>query len=178
MLELAGVVLLIGVVLAMAIPKIGNAMREYRLNIAARMTSDMIQRAKLQAISDNKTSSLAVDTTGLRMGIVVYNADGSINHIEYTPLPQGVYFAMPSGVTAPMTGVPVSSVVSFPALSGYTNVFRQNFNSRGFPAVTTDGDINVVYLTNGKSYRAITLSSVGGLRTWWWENGQWVKTGK
>jgi Tfp pilus assembly protein FimT len=172
-IEGAIVVLVIGVILAIATPKVVSAMREHRLSVGTREVMDFIQRAKAQAVSENKKSSLLVDTAGRRLGMAVYDGGGNISDIIYMPLPQGVIFQTPPSVSAPVTGAPTSSAVSFPAYNGSTTVFKQDFTSRGFPAVAA-GTINALYLTNGRNYRAVTMNSVGGVRSWWWENSTWV----
>jgi prepilin-type N-terminal cleavage/methylation domain-containing protein len=175
--EVTVVVLVIGVVLAFSAPRITNAMREYRLNSAMRQIADLIQRAKTQAMADNKKVTVRVDTANRRAGIVVYASDGTTEvRTDYVTLPQGVTFAMPNNVVAPMTGAPIARSVSFPAQGGSTTVFQQDFNSRGFPTVAAAGTINSIYITNSRTYRALTLSSVGGVRTWTWQTNQWVNT--
>jgi hypothetical protein len=77
-----------------------------------------------------------------------------------------------------MANAPVSSAVSFPLKEGSSSTFQQNFNSRGFPVVAAAGAINAIYIGNGRSYRAITMTSVGGIRSWWWEEDQWVAPSK
>jgi Tfp pilus assembly protein FimT len=179
MIEGAVVVLVAGVILALATPKILNAMREHRLSMAAREVTDLIQRAKTQALANNQRSSLIVDVAGRQIGLAVYDASGStITSVNYVPLPEDINFQTPPSVIAPMTGAPTSSAVSFPSYSGSTTAFKQDFTTRGFPSVSSAGAINSVYLGNGRSYRAITLTSVGGLRTWWWEDGAWVAASK
>jgi prepilin-type N-terminal cleavage/methylation domain-containing protein len=175
-IEITVTVLLIGILAAFAAPRITNAMREYRLAMAVRQFSDLIQRAKTKAMSDNKTVTLRVDTANRKAGIVVLNSSGTEVSTEYIPLPQGIIFARPVNVTAPMTGAPFSSNISFPVKSGSTTIFQQDFNSRGFPAVTTAGAINTIYLSNSRNYRALTLTCVGGISTWVWQTNQWVNT--
>lgn len=172
-LETAVVVLLVGLVIAMATPKIASAMREYRLNVAMRQMADLVHRVKTQAISDNHRASLVVDTAGKRMGLIVYDINGAVVRTDYMPLPLGVNFATPSGVNAPVTGAPTNRAVSFPGQDGSTSVFQQDFNSRGFPIVNA-GAINAVYLTNGSTYRAVTMNSVSATTSFRWEGDQWV----
>lgn len=172
-LETAAVVLIVGVVVAVATPKISNAMREYRLNIATRQLADIVNRAKTQAVSDNRKSSLVVDTANKKMGIIVYDVAGNVVRTDFMPLPQGISFTMPAGVSAPVTGAPTSRACTFAAQGGSSTVFQQDFNSRGFPVVAA-GAINALYLSNGMTYRAITVNSVCGLRTFRWEDGGWV----
>lgn len=174
--EITVVVLLIGAIVAFTAPRITNAMREYRLNMAVRQISDLIQRAKTQAMSDNKTVTLSVDTANRQAGIVIKDSSGTEVSAQYIPLPQGIIFSRPASVTPPMTNAPYSSDVSFPAKSGSTTIFQQDFNSRGFPAVATAGAINAIYLSNSRNFRALTLTSVGGISTWVWQTNQWVNT--
>ena len=175
-LELTVAVLITGVIAAIATPKITNAMREYRVSIAVRQMTDLVQRAKVQAISENHSVALRVDTANNRAGLVVYDANGAEVRVDYIPLPGGVSFAMPTGVTAPVNGAPTSRSVSFALKTGSTTIYEQSFTSRGFPAVTA-GTMNAIYVgSNNKSYRALTLNSVGGMRTWLWRTDQWVDT--
>ena len=175
-LELVVVVLITGVIAAIATPKIADGMREYRVGIAVRQMSDLIQRAKVQATSENHNVLLRVDTANNRAGLVVYDANGVEVRTDYIPLPSGVTFAMPAGVTAPVTGAPTDRSVSFGLKAGSTTIYEQSFTSRGFPAVAA-GTMNAIYVgSNSVSYRALTLNSVGGMRTWTWRANQWVDT--
>src|SRR5581483_6149506 len=176
-MEAAVAVFIVGLIAAFATPKIMNAMRQYRVNIAARQLADLIQRAKVEAVSQNRNVTLRVDTAHNRAGLVIRDQNGAEVGVQYVPLPQGVRFVLPSGtVPAPMTGAPTSSSVSFPAQSGSTTVFEQDFNSRGFPAVSA-GAINAIYVGSyNRSYSAVTLNSVGGIRTWSWSGSQWLNT--
>lgn len=175
-LELTIVVLITGVIAAIATPKITNAMREYRVSIAVRHMADLVQRAKVQAISENHSVALRVDTANNRAGLVVYDANNNEVRVDYIPLPQGVSFAMPAGVTAPVTGAPTARSVSFALKAGSTTIYEQSFTSRGFPSVAA-GTMNAIYVgSNNQSYRALTLNSVGGIRTWIWRTNQWEDT--
>lgn len=173
LLESAVVVLVIGAVVALATPKITSAMREYRLNIAMRQMADIVHRVKTQAISENRKTSLVVDTSSNRIGITTYDVSGNVVGTDYAPLPFGVTFATPPGVNAPVSGVPIGQAVTFPSQSGSTTVFQQDFNSRGFPVVSA-GAINAMYLTNGATYRAVTLNSVSASTLFRWESDRWV----
>jgi Tfp pilus assembly protein FimT len=169
--------LITGIIAAFATPKIVQAMREYRVAAASRSMADLIQKAKMQALSNNMTVALRVDTGNKQMGVVVYDTNKNEVRVDWIPLPSNVTFSMPSGVSAPITGAPTSSAVSFPAKSGQTNVYEQTFSSsRGFPVVSTAGAINAIYFGNGTVYRAVTLTSSGGISTWKWQNSAWVST--
>ena len=175
-LETTVVILVAGAIMAFATPKFINAMREYRVSMASRQLADLIHRAKMQAVSDNRGVTLRIDTAGNRMGIVVLDVNGNEVTTEYVPLPQGVTFSMPANVSAPVTGAPIASSVSFGPKTGSTTVFEQQFNSRGFLVVASPATVQALYLGNGQDFRAVTLTSVGGIRTWRWIASQWVNT--
>lgn len=177
-IETAVVLLVTGIIVAAVSPKIAHSIRENRLSMAVRALTDTIQRAKTVAMADNRTSSMVVDTDGKRLGLVVYNDAGAVVRTDFVPLPDGIRFEVPTGNIAPVAGSSTTSAVSFPGQGNSTSVFQQDFNSRGFPVVASPATVNVVYLTNGRSFRALTLTSVGGIRTWWWEDRNWVAAHK
>lgn len=164
---------IIATVLSIATPKITKAMRDYRLNITLRQLSDLIQKAKVEAVSENRKASLVVDSANRKFGLIVYDDNLNVLRTDYIPLPDGVVFARPAGVTAPLSGAPTTSDISFPAQSGTTTTFQQDFTSRGFLKVANPGDIQVIYFGNGADYRAITINSIGGIQTWKWNTTIW-----
>jgi prepilin-type N-terminal cleavage/methylation domain-containing protein len=164
MIEVGVVLLVIGAVAALATPRITGAMREYRANIATRQIVDTIKRVKTQAISENKKMAMMIDTANHKAGLAVYKADGTtIDQVYYVPLPQGVSFQRPADNSAP-PGVQSAAMVSFPSYSGSTTVFKQDFTSRGFPVVANASDVLSIFVGNGQTFRAITMSSAGGVR--------------
>ncbi len=176
--ELSVVCVLILIAMAIATPQITRAMRTYRLNIAMRQMVDLVAKARVEAVAENRTASLVVDTANRRFGLIVFNNDTppAIVRTDFVPLPQGVNFARPSNITAPMTGAPIAANISFPSQGGSTTLFQQNFTSRGFLQVAAAGTINSVYFGDGTTFRAITISSVGGIRTWNWDATTWQST--
>jgi Tfp pilus assembly protein FimT len=171
--ETTVVVVVAAVVIAFAAPRMTNAMREFRLQSATQMMADMVARAKMQGLVNNTTSSLVVDTANNRLGFTTFDpGTNTANGTTWVPLPQGITFGRPQTAGAPMTGAPTSASISFAAQNGSTSVFQQDFTSKGFPNVTA-GTVHAVYLTNGKSYSAITLTSVGGVRLWRWDGSNW-----
>ncbi len=167
--------MIIGVVVAFATPKISNAMGQYRVNIAMRQTVDILKRAKTLAVAENRRSGIVADTANRRLGLVYYNDDLTVNRIEFIPLPQGVSFQRPASVTVQPAGVTSTDVVSFPKQGSYN---QQDFNSRGFPVVASGANVVSIFVGNGKEYRAVTMTSVGGINTYMAENNQWVNTRK
>jgi prepilin-type N-terminal cleavage/methylation domain-containing protein len=166
----------IATVLGIATPKIARAMRQYRINAAMRQMADLIQKAKVEAVAENRKASLVVDSANRKFGLIVYDDNLNVIRTDYIPLPDGVIFARPTGVTAPLAGVPTANDISFPAQSGSTVIFQQDFTSRGFLKVTNPGDIHAIYFGNGADYRAITLNSIGGIQTWQWDVNVWKST--
>lgn len=171
-MEASIVVLIIGIVAVFAAPRIVDGMREYRLNMAMRQVADLVQKVKMQAVADNRKAALAIDTANRTIGMITYDAGNNVLSAQYAPLPPGIYFATPANNVAPMTGAPTTNAISFPAQGSSTTLFQEDFNSKGFPVVTA-GAINALYLTNGRTYRALTLNSVAGLRTFTWQGSSW-----
>jgi len=172
MIEASVVVLVIGIVVTFATPRIIDGMREYRLNMAMRQVADLVQKVKMQAVSDNRKASLTIDAANRRIGIITYDAGNNVLSTQYAPLPSGVTFATPANNVAPVTGAPTANAISFPAQTNSTTIFQEDFNSKGFP-VGAAGAINALYLTNGRTYRALTVNSVAGLRSFTWQDSSW-----
>jgi prepilin-type N-terminal cleavage/methylation domain-containing protein len=175
MIEISVVLLVGGVIVAFAAPRITNAMRSYRLSIAARQVADTLKRVKMQAVSENKPSALVVDTANRQAGMAILNDDGTIKDTYYVPLPQGMTFERPSVSTNP-AGVSTSltAAVSFSKYGSSGSVYRQDFNTRGFPVVTNPSDVVCIFVGNGKDYRAVTMSSVGGIRLYKLDGSIWT----
>jgi Tfp pilus assembly protein FimT len=163
-------------ILGIATPKITRAMRQYRISAATRQMADIIQKAKVEAVAENRKASLVVDLANRKFGLTVYDDNLNVVRTDYIPLPEGIIFARPTGVTAPLAGVPTTSDVSFPSQNGSTTIFQQDFTSRGFLKVANPGDMHVIYFSNGGDYRAITLNNIGGIQTWQWDAGVWKST--
>lgn len=181
MIEATIVVSVIALIAAFSAPKIINGMRQYRIGMASRQVADLIQRAKVEAVSQNRNVTLRVDTVNNRAGLVIRDAAGVEVSVQYIPLPDGVRFVLPtppagSTLPAPMAGAPTASSVSFAAKAGSTGIYEQDFNSRGFPAVNA-GTIHAIYVGSyNANFAAVTVNSVGGIRTWSWSGTQWLNT--
>lgn len=175
MIEIAVVLMMGGVVMAFATPRITSAMRTYRVNIAMRQLTDTLNRVKTQAVSENKRTAFVVDTAANKAGVAILNSDGTIKDAYYVSLPQGIIFERPSVSTNP-AGVPSSltTAVSFSKYGTSGSVYRQDFNTRGFPAVANGSDVVCIFVGNGKDYRAVTVSSVGGIRLYKLNGTTWA----
>jgi prepilin-type N-terminal cleavage/methylation domain-containing protein len=177
MIEVAAVLLVGGAIMAFATPKITNAMRAYRINIATRQLVDTLKRVKTQAVSESKRTAFVVDTDNRRAGMATLNTDDSVKDAYYVSLPQGIIFERPSVSTNP-AGVSSSltTAVSFSKYGSEGTVYKQDFNTRGFPVVADGADVICIFVGNGKDYRAITMSSVGGIRLYKLNGTNWVDT--
>ena len=176
LLETVIVVAGIGIVAAFSVPSIVNAMRSHRVNIALRTVTDTINRAKMTAVAENRRTGISLDPTGLQIGVIFYNDDNTFNRVEYRPLPDGVSFDRPSTTSQP-AGVTGGAEVSFPLDSTY-GAYTLDFSARGMP-VNAFGTTESIFVGNGQDYRALTISTVGGIRsyhldentsTWTWIN--------
>ncbi len=144
-LETAVVVGMVGTLVAISVPIISSSMRQYRLNTATRQVIDTIKRIKMQAVSENRRSAMMIDTGGLRAGIALLNDDGSVNRVDYVPLPGGVTFTRPD-VTATPPGVVSADAISCPEYGETGTLFKQDFNSRGFPVVANGAEVISIFL--------------------------------
>src|ERR1044072_4001835 len=148
----------IATTVGIATPKIARALRQYKINAAMRQMADLIQKAKVEAVAENRKASLVVDAANRKFGLVVYDDNLNIIRTDYVPMPDAVIYVTPTGVTAQPSAVPTTSDISFPAQSGSPTVFQQDFTSRGFLKVANPGDMHAIYFGNGADYRAITLN--------------------
>jgi len=177
MIEIAVVLMMGGVIVSFAAPRITSAMRTYRVNIAMRQVTDTLKRVKMQAVSENRRAALVVDTANRQTGMAILNDDGTVKDTYYVPLPQGIIFERPSTPTNP-AGVPSSltGAVSFSKYGNSGSVYKQDFSARGFPVVASGSDMVCIFIGNGKDYRAVTMSSVGGIHLYRLEGTTWKDT--
>jgi prepilin-type N-terminal cleavage/methylation domain-containing protein len=172
--ELMVVVAITGIITAFAVPGIVNGIREYRCSMAMRLLADEIHRAKTHAVSYNRRTSIAIDTSNLDIQFMTYDTTGTtVTNTETVPLPRGISFAQPPTTSAPLAGAPTSAGVSFPNRTGSTTVFQQDFSSAGLPVLSVAGTVNAVYLTNGKTFNAVTVSPAGEVLRWRWTGAKW-----
>jgi type II secretory pathway pseudopilin PulG len=168
------VMLGIGIVLAFSVPRITAAMREYRLNIATRQMVDTLRRARMQASSENMSVAVAVDPEGRRAGLAFLDDDGKVARSEFVPLPEGVDFQQPPDVDQTPDGKAIDGPLSFD-YDDEAKAYLQVFDSRGFPTVNF-GDTITILIGDGRDYRAVTMTSVGGVVTYKLENMAWKDT--
>lgn len=175
-LEITLVVVIAGVALAFAVPSIANAMRQYRLNMGMRQTIDILNRAKTEAVAQSRQVGVVIDPGGRRLGVVFYQNDAvTVDRTEFVPLPDGVSFERPAQEGAAPEGVTTSGYITHYSGTLDGNPL-QTFTARGFPRVNAGPDVVSIFLGNGRDYRAVTMSSVGGIRSYRYAEQAWVNT--
>jgi Tfp pilus assembly protein FimT len=163
MVELAVVVLVIGILAAIAIPAIGVWIDEYRLETAAQQVADQLQAAKMTAVSKTRRTELLFDVPGNRLG-----REGQ----PLGELPPGVSYGAGDVRTPPDAGVPVVEAVTFPPLDGNASMRAAAFTGRGLPDVDP-GKTYAVFLSNSTGTRAVVMTSAGNVRVLEWDGEAW-----
>jgi type II secretory pathway pseudopilin PulG len=189
-LELLGVVLIVGVLSAASTPSLLRAVQSYRLKLAAQQVDDAFQTAKFASMQANATRRVYLNTSAKTVAV------GASTAATAVALPNGVSFTTIS-VAAPgivssaaanattiggqQCGTSTASV-SFPATTGVSDTYEAAFNSRGLPTGTTSNPVNPgtvhwVYLTNTNGeLMAVTITSAGSSQVWRWTGSAWSKS--
>lgn len=181
LLELMIVVAISMITLAMTIPMISTSIAQYRLRTSAVDLNSLMQRARVQAIRDNRTYTLrgcnsagtctnTIDNTSQKL-LVDLNGNGSADGGE--PVIQ-----MQRGVT--ITTAP-SPAITAAALGFTPSGTVLSFTSRGTPCTGSPCTQNgfVLYMTaatgsNSTSLSAISVSPSGRFRSWSYDpHGGW-----
>jgi len=182
LLELLIVVAIIMITVSFAIPMISSSMTQYRLRATAVDVNSLLQRARVQAIKDDRTYSItgcpvsgscgALSSTTTRSLLLDANGNNQYDVGDLTvQLGQGVTLttAPASTITAGALGFapqPLNSVVGF--------------TSRGTPCIGANPCVGIAggqpvgfifYLTsasgqNGTALAAISVSPSGRFRSW------------
>jgi len=185
--ELMIVLTMLAIVITVAAPGFSGFLQERRIKSSARAVAVSIQTARLKAISGNRRCYLDFEPGSLTPADSFYTLwlDSNGNHsydsgeIDSTRLafpetrsgfsgfllPGGVSFGV-GGSSAPSTGPYGGAIPADGVDFGGSNTTW--FNSRG------EGAAGAVFLTseNGSNY-AVTVSALGAVRTWRWEDNQW-----
>jgi type IV fimbrial biogenesis protein FimT len=181
LLELMIVVAISMITLAMTIPMISTSIAQYRLRTSAVDLNSLMQRARVQAIRDNRTYTLrgcnsagsctnTIDSTSQRI-LVDLNGNGAYDGGE--PVIQ-----MQRGITITTAASPT---ITASALGFTPSGSVLSFTSRGTPCTGSPCAQNgfVVYMTgatgsNSTSLSAISVSPSGRFRSWSYDpHGGW-----
>jgi Tfp pilus assembly protein FimT len=188
LLELCVVLAVMLVVAASALPTVMTAMQQYRLRMAAKDVSSMLQRSRMSCVRNNRHYTLLERqvTQGGQSYTQLFldrNANSAYDSGEpVVQLPRGVHF---NNASAPVLSA---------AMLGYTPQppsTALSFNGMGLPCVIrneicTNWDANgnavgVVYFLQDSrhattSWAAVAVTPAGRARSWLWlaGNSQWV----
>jgi prepilin-type N-terminal cleavage/methylation domain-containing protein len=179
LLEMLFVLAIMGVMLAIAAPMMGNALGAYRLGGDAKSLENTLNLGKMRAASDFTQSRVYVDLNG---------NDYFLQTFKKTPAPGawtteggtttlsgadvfgfGALAAAPPNTQAAIT----QGVTGFVACKNNAGADIGNtacilFNSRGIPVDTTGAPTGAgaLYLTDGTAVYGMTISATGNISTW------------
>jgi prepilin-type N-terminal cleavage/methylation domain-containing protein len=180
LIEIMLVVGLIGVISAIAVPMMSNAIGYYRLSGDARSVSNAVSLAKLRAASDFTQARLYIDLSGKafhveswqKTGAPAWVAEGGTTNLSANDTFSFGAVATPPPSTQATIGQASQCVTSAGAAIGNTACVL--FNSRGIPVDPAGAPPNVgaptasdvLYLTDGLAVYAVTLSATGLIQLW------------
>lgn len=177
LIELAIVVVIIGVVAAIALPRMNVA--GYEADNAARAVSGAIMRAQRTAVQRQYTVNLAFDTARRRMRIVEdTNMNGLIEAADRTtwmPMSEKARFAAPASA---LTGAPTGTgAVRGPQLRQVLGLPSVNFLRSG--GATSEAVAYVEAISRGRiERRAVTLAGgTGRPETFRFTDNAWRRGG-
>jgi len=187
LIELMIVLTMLAILVTVGGPSFSGFIREGRIKSGTRAMAVSIQTARLKAISGNRRCYLDFAPGSLTPADSFYTIwlDTNGNHIYDTGesdstrlaltetksgfsgfmLPWGVSFGV-GGTSPPTVGPDAGAIPADGVDFGGGDMIW--FNSRG------EGTAGSVFITseNGSNY-AVTVSSLGAVRTWRWEDNQW-----
>jgi len=184
LIELLLVLTMLAIVITVGAPSFSGFVKENRIKSGARSVAVAVQTARLKAISANRRCYLDFAPGSLTPAdsffTIWLDVDGDQSYdageIDSTflalPETKGGYpgFKLPRGVKFGVSGVSLGPEGASIPPDGvdFNGSDRVGFNSRG------EGTAGVVFLTeeDGRNY-AVTVGSLGAVRTWRWEDNQW-----
>jgi prepilin-type N-terminal cleavage/methylation domain-containing protein len=182
LVEILFVVGLIGVISAIAVPMMANALGNFKLTGDVRSVSNAVAVAKMRAASKFTRVRLYVDLTGKAHHIEWLDTTVTPNHWTAeggtTYLSPRVSFGVgPATAPPPNTQGTIGQAAQCVNDTGANigNTACVVFNSRGVPvnnslAPTPD---DALYLTDGTAIYTVTVAATGMMRTW---RGEYVTT--
>lgn len=175
MLEVVLVLVISGIVVTIALPKLDLA--RYRADAAAQLVRTLLQQAQRTAIVQQHDVLVGFDTPGGRIRLVWdANDDGALSsgeRVAWRSLETGSRFAVPSAgvdgaVVAPVDGPGVRSADGYPTL-----VFHRDGSTGG------DATVYLETAARSRTWRAITVSQSTGRTEWFRQSasGAWSRGG-
>jgi prepilin-type N-terminal cleavage/methylation domain-containing protein len=196
--ELTVVVLILGVILAIAMSSIATITRNYRIAGDGQGIAGELSLARMRAAADFTHARIYIDLSGNTFHLELWNkangcwqTDGDANACTQTtspviPLAQGDTFGFGSITTGPTaaTGAPAlppacTAGVAGPAAgANIANTACIELNSRGYPVDSTNTIVasDAIYLTNNqKVFSAIAVSISGQPTAYSYNGSAWVQ---
>lgn len=167
--ELAFIVGLCGLATAVSIPILNTSLRSWQLGADARNIVTTLTYAKLRSTSQMTHYQLLFDLAGNKWSLQKYNRSTASFDLE--------------GATTGLSSGMAHSGISFQSTSGSapsgfptTSSAFIRFNSRGIPidAAGIPTISNVVYLSDGRTNYAVTVSLTGKVQLWKYKSSQWI----
>jgi prepilin-type N-terminal cleavage/methylation domain-containing protein len=175
LVEILVVVGLIGVVSAIAVPMMSNALGFFRISGDARSTANSIALAKMRAASVFGRVRLYVDLLSNRFHLETFNkttsqwaTDGGNTYLsQRVSFGYGAVGAAPPNTQVLISQAPMCKSNAVPPVD-IANTACIIFNSRGTPIDSTGApsSLGAIYLTDGSAVYGITLSATGMVRMW------------
>ena len=175
MMETLVVVALTGVISAIAMPILGNALASFRLTGDVRSASNATALAKMRAASNFSRVRVYVDLGGRSHHLEALNKSTTPNH--WTPIGGSTFLSTNVSFSLGMVSTPPPStqaaIAQAPPCTDDAGTSLANtgcimFNSRGVPVDDSGAPTaaNALYLTDGTAVYALTVSATGMLRVW------------
>lgn len=179
LIEIMVVVLLIGVVSAIAVPMMKGTIGDFRLSGDARGLTNAVSLAKLRAAADFSQARLYVDLSMNSFHVETWNKTGAawVTEGGTTTLSSNDTFSFGVVSTAPQNSqaaIGQASACVTSAGGAIGNTACVLFNSRGIPvdpagappAVGAPTGNDALYLTDGTAVYGVTLSATGLIKLW------------
>ena len=153
-IELIVILVVLGILAAIAIPGFSHWGPDLRLKSAVRDLKSDMALTKLRAIRENADVALLFDTANNRYTVFV--DDGAGGGIA------GDWIQNGSEVLIKTETIPSDVIMYDSSFAG--GATRCRFNSRGYPEGLDGNDDHVYMRNNNNTYRGITLSPLGNVR--------------
>ena len=171
------VVAMIGVISAIAVPMMGNALGNFRLNGDARGLTNAVSLSKLRAASVFSKARLYVDLSVNAFHIETWDKTNSVWVIEggstYLESTNESYNFGIVGTPPPNTQAAIGQTQCLDVTgAAIGNTACVVFNSRGIPVLDAVGSTGgptanqALYLTDGIAVYAVTVTATGVVRLW------------
>jgi prepilin-type N-terminal cleavage/methylation domain-containing protein len=182
--EVMVVVLLVGILAAMAVPMSTNAVSGYRLRNESRAIATLVGLAKLRATANFTRARVYGDLATHRYRLELWNKTANQWAPEggTTQMPTTVRFGFGTlGTPPPNTqgAIGQSDACRDNGGAAIANTACILFNSRGIPidSLGAPQGGNAFYVTDGVGVRATTVTATPLIREWWSPalSAQWIR---